>query len=223
MKILIFYGPSITASEVTQLTSAAHAPPIKRGDLNAVDDYAVIVILDGEFGQNLSISPKEILMVIERGKVVIGASSMGALRASELDRSGMIGVGWVYNHFRRCAVRRDGDVALAYSPVDFRPITIPLVDVEYWVSLLLTAGRITRKEKVRFVRTARSIFFADRTEERLIKAFRQSFGAELVDSLLNASGGAMPSVKTLDAQAAIRLAASMQQEKLRSAPPGPAW
>ena len=128
MKTIVFSGPSIAEAEVHRLAACTHAPPIKRGDLAAAGDYDVFVILDGEFGQNMSVSPKEILAVLERGKTVIGASSMGALRASELDRSGMIGVGWVYDYFRRCAVRRDADVALVYSPFDFKPMTVPMVD-----------------------------------------------------------------------------------------------
>lgn len=79
---------------------------LKRGDLeNAADDHDVIVILDGEFGQSRSVSPKEILGVLDGGKTVVGAASMGALRASELDRYGMIGVGWVYDYFRRSIIR----------------------------------------------------------------------------------------------------------------------
>ena len=111
--------------------------------------HDVIVILDGEFGQSLSVSPKEILAVLERGKTVIGASSMGALRASELDRHGMIGIGWVYEHFRRSAVRRDADVALVYAPFDFKPMTVPMVDVEYWMEHALAAGSIMPKESDR--------------------------------------------------------------------------
>ena len=138
----------------------------------------MFVILDGEFGQNLSVTPKEILAVLERGKTVIGASSMGALRASELDRSGMIGVGWVYNYFRRSPVRRDADVALVYSPFDFKPMTVPMVDVEYWMEQALTAGRIMPRESARLLKLARSIFFADRTPDRLMDALRRAIGAE---------------------------------------------
>ena len=107
MKTIVFSGPSIAEAEVHRLMAeASHAPPIRRGDLAGIDDYDIVVIIDGEFGQNLSVSPKEILSVLEQGKTVIGASSMGALRASELDRSGMIGTGWVYDRFRRSAGRR---------------------------------------------------------------------------------------------------------------------
>ena len=70
MKTIVFFGPSIAESEVRQLATVTHAPPIKRGDLAAAEDYDVFVILDGEFGQNMSVSPKEILGILEKGKTV---------------------------------------------------------------------------------------------------------------------------------------------------------
>ncbi len=145
MKTIVFSGPSIAEAEVHRLAACTHAPPVKRGDLAGASEYDVFVIIDGEFGQNLSVTPKEILAVLANGKTVIGASSMGALRASELDRSGMIGVGWVYQYFRRSAVRRDSDVALVYSPFDFKPITVPIVDLEYWMERISAAGLIAKQ------------------------------------------------------------------------------
>lgn len=208
MKTIVFFGPSITEAEVRGLAAVSHAPPIKRGDLAAVDDHDVIVILDGEFGQNMSVSPKEILAILDKGKTVIGASSMGALRASELDRCGMIGIGWVYERFRRCAVRRDADVALVYSPLDFRAMTVPMVDVEYWIERTSTAGLIRAKEKTLVLKVARSIFFADRTVSRLMDSLCSAVGTQTVEALLAFAGGAIPSVKSLDAMEAIRLSVS---------------
>src|SRR5436190_11776073 len=161
MKTIVFHGPSIAEAEIRGIIEATHAPPVKRGDLESVGEYDVIVILDGEFGQSMSVSPKEILAVLENGKTVIGASSMGALRASELDRSGMIGVGWVYDYFRRSAVRRDADVALVYSPLDFKPMTVPMVDLEYWMERTSAAGMIADKERALLLKAARNIFFAE--------------------------------------------------------------
>lgn len=209
MKTIVFSGPSIAEAEVHRLAAVTHAPPIKRGDLAAVDDYDVIVIVDGEFGQNMSVSPKEILTVLDKGKTVIGASSMGALRASELDRCGMIGVGWVYDHFRRCAVRRDADVALVYSPFDFRPMTVPMVDIEYWMERTAAAGLIPDKQRTLLLKAARKIFFAERTLDRLMGSMRRAVGGQTLESLLAFSGGTIPSVKSLDAVAAVRLSASM--------------
>jgi hypothetical protein len=209
MKTIVFSGPSIAEAEVHRLAACTHAPPIKRGDLAAVDDYDVFVILDGEFGQNMSVSPKEILAVLDRGKTVIGAASMGALRASELDRSGMIGVGWVYDYFRRCAVRRDADVALVYSPFDYKPMTVPMVDLEYWMEQTSAAGLIRNRERAVLLKVARNIFFAERTLDRLMGTLRRTVGGSMLDSLLAFSGGTIPNVKSIDAAEAVCLSASL--------------
>jgi hypothetical protein len=209
MKTIVFSGPSMSEAEAQGLAVCSHAPPIKRGDLAAVDDYDVFVIVDGEFGQNMAVTPKEILAVLGRGKTVIGAASMGALRASELDRSGMIGVGWVYRYFRGCAVRRDADVALVYSPFDFKPMTVPMVDLEYWMEQAAAAALIRNKEKALLLKLARSIFFADRTPDKLMGALRRAVGGDALDALLAFSGGTIPSVKSADAAAAVRLAAAL--------------
>jgi hypothetical protein len=216
MKTIVFSGPSIAEAEVHRLAACTHAPPIKRGDLDTNEDYDVFVILDGEFGQNLSVSPKEILAVLERGKTVIGASSMGALRASELDRSGMIGVGWVYDYFRRDAVRRDADVALVYSPFDFKPMTVPMVDLEYWMEQAAAAGLIGYRERSLLLKVARNIFFADRTPERLTGDLTHAIGGAMLESLLAFSGGTIPSVKAVDAVEAVRLGASLAGRDLRA-------
>lgn len=209
MKTIVFSGPSIAEAEVHQLAACTHAPPIKRGDLAAAGDYDLFVILDGEFGQNLSVSPKEILAVLDKGKTVIGAASMGALRASELDRSGMIGVGWVYDYFRRCAVRRDADVALVYAPFDFKPMTVPMVDLEYWMEQTSVAGPIRNRERALLLKTARDIFFTERTPDRLMDALRRAVGGDTLDALLAFSGGTIPNVKSIDAAEAVRLSASL--------------
>src|SRR5260370_38988641 len=99
---------------------------------------------------------------------------MGALRASELDRCGMIGVGWVYDHFRGCAVRRDADAALVYSPLDFKPMTVPMVDIEYWMERTSAAGVIGIRGRALLRKAARKIFFADRTLGRRYGVPRRS-------------------------------------------------
>ncbi|MHB8272600.1 TfuA-like protein [Bradyrhizobium sp.] len=213
MKTIVFSGPSIAESEVLKLAAVTHAPPIRRGDLAGAEDYDVFVILDGEFGQNMSVSPKEILGLLERGKTVIGAASMGALRASELDRSGMIGTGWVYDYFRRCAVRRDADVALVYSPFDFKPMTVPMVDVEYWMEQASAAGLIGARERARLLKVVRDIFFADRSLDRLMDAARRAIGGDMLDTLLACCGGAIPNVKAVDAAEAIRLCTSLTERR----------
>ena len=209
MKTIIFAGPSISHDQLAELTCADFAPPIRRGDIDRFLDYDVFVILDGEFGQNLSVSPKEILSALRAGKTVIGASSMGALRASELDSCGMIGVGWVYEHFASALIRRDDDVALAYSPVDLSPITIPVIDIEYWTSLLIEKKVIPVREKKIICLTARRIFYADRTERALMRELGRAIGVSRLQCLLSPTSGVIPNIKHLDARRAVELQRSV--------------
>jgi hypothetical protein len=209
MKVIVFFGPSIGRQTVASLIAATHAPPVRRGDLKAARGHDIIVILDGEFGQSLSVSPKEILVLLEDGAIVIGASSMGALRASELDGDGMIGIGWVYERFRRARIRRDDDVALQYSPVDFTPITVPMVDIQWWTDRAAERGLISRRDAGRILRAARRIFFAERTEQRLRDALRGILDEDVLDTLWALGDGAVPSIKSADAEAALRFAASL--------------
>jgi hypothetical protein len=205
MKTIIFAGPSISHQQLAGLTRADIAPPIRRGDIDKFFGYDVFVILDGEFSQSFSVSPKEILSALKASKTVIGASSMGALRASELDSCGMIGVGWVYEYFASVSVRRDDDVALAYSPVDLSPITIPTIDIEYWTSLLAKKNVISPAEKKIICRTARKIFYSDRTERVLMRELERTIGVNRLQYLLGHTSGVVPNIKHLDAKTALKL------------------
>jgi hypothetical protein len=68
---------------------------------------------------------------------------------------------------------------------------------------------IGRKEGTAVLRAARKIFFAERTEDRLLDSLRRTVGDQVVQSLLAFSGGRIPSIKSLDAEAAVRRAASL--------------
>jgi TfuA protein len=209
MKTIVFAGPSISHRQLADLTCADVAHPIRRGDIDRFFGCDVFVILDGEFGQNLSVSPKEILSVLRAGKTVIGASSMGALRASELDSCGMIGVGWVYEHFASASIRRDDDVALAYSPIDLSPMTIPTIDIEYWTTLLTEKNVIPASEKKIICQTARKIFYSDRTERKLMRELERTIGVSRLHCLLGHTSGVVPNIKHLDARRALELQRSV--------------
>lgn len=67
MRSIIFAGPSIPRGRLSQIADADVANPICRGDLVRLSEtYDIFVILDGEFGQSLSVSPKEILRLGSR-------------------------------------------------------------------------------------------------------------------------------------------------------------
>jgi hypothetical protein len=188
--------------------AAEYRPPVRRGDLPRRCDGRLVVIIDGEFGQSLSVSPKEILCLLDAGTHVIGASSMGALRAAELHPFGMEGCGWVFEGYRDGRITGDDEVALAYSPLDGAPLTVPLVNVRRWLAELRASGQIDAVLSRRLFARARAVFFADRTFERLRAALSPLLGEEATARLLRGPSD-VTDVKAADARLALDRAASL--------------
>jgi hypothetical protein len=184
-----------------------------RGDIPTRYDGTVIII-DGEFGQSLSVSPNEILRLLDGGTRVIGASSMGALRAAELYQFGMEGCGWVFEAYRSGRIEADDEVALAYSPLGLQPLTVPLVNVRYWLEQLQAAGHIDPNRARWLLGRARRVFYEDRTEERLRREWEQLVGPEGVQRLYLALGGRITDIKAVDARLALAVAAEWNADSL---------
>lgn len=85
-----------------------------------------IVLIDGTYYQTLSVWHKEIVYALLEGVTVIGASSIGAIRAAELWRYGMIGIGEIFERYRD-GEEDDSLVVLNYDPETCRPLTTPRI------------------------------------------------------------------------------------------------
>lgn len=133
-KILVYLGPSLTLDKARAiLPQAIYRPPAKQDDI--LSDVVnlkpnAILLIDGEFHQNLSVWHKELVYALQYPGVqaIYGAASMGALRAAELDFMGMVGLGRIYEWFRDGVTEDDSEVVLNYSR-DYRPLTVPLVNI----------------------------------------------------------------------------------------------
>jgi hypothetical protein len=78
---VVFLGPTLAREDAERVLDADYLPPICRGDLDRLTEHVRFVgIVDGEFFQSLSVSPKEVVKLLRRGVTVFGASSMGARR-----------------------------------------------------------------------------------------------------------------------------------------------
>ena len=201
---IVYAGPSLANSDVSCCAAINFRPPVRRGDLSAVTrGVSRLLILDGEFGQSLSVTPKEILRILECGVAVIGAASMGALRAAELSIFGMTGVGWIYECYRSGAIDADDEVALAYDPDTFKPLTVPLVNVRYWARQLAGHGALDRKNQAKMIRIARRIFFAERSTRLLLRELARAFGENAIQKFLEITNGVITDIKRFDAEAAL--------------------
>ncbi len=169
---IVYLGPSLPRHEAEVLLPGGDfRPPIRRGDLYRArkEGGSVFLIVDGVFMQEHAISPREVVDVVKDGARVVGASSMGALRAAECWPAGMHGVGAIYRLFRRGSLTSDDEVAVVFDPQGERPASLALVNARHAVGRALRQGHLTRPEAERLVRTAEESFYAERTWRVLLK------------------------------------------------------
>ena len=132
-RIIVFLGPSLERATAETILPAEYRPPAKRGDLLwAVQDGAeVIGLIDGVFHQESAVAHREILTAIKKGVRVVGASSMGALRAAEMDTLGMTGIGEVYQMYKSGDLISDDEVALVFDPESGISLSEALVNIRF--------------------------------------------------------------------------------------------
>ncbi len=120
MRAFVFLGPSLPVEEARGILDAVYLPPVAQGDVLRVLARRpdVIGFVDGYFDKVPSVWHKEILLALSRGVRVLGASSMGALRAAELADFGMEGVGTIYEWFRSGRLEDDDEVAIVHGPAE---------------------------------------------------------------------------------------------------------
>lgn len=169
-KIIIFTGPSINPDEARKILKADYKPPAGRGDVLIAlkDNPHVIGIIDGVFHQRPAVSHKEILNAMERSVKVVGGGSMGALRASELDDMGMIGIGKVYNAYKNGLIESDDDVAVVFNPQTLEQLSEALISMDYNFKMAYSKGIISSEEFNDLYNTAKSIYYPKRTYKLVI-------------------------------------------------------
>ena len=196
VKIIIYTGLSLPFDEAKEILDShddvevIYKKPIKRGDLGlALKEHPdIIAIIDGVFHQNSAVGHKEILNVMKNGIKVFGASSMGALRASELDELGMVGIGHVYNQYASGEVESDDDVAVMLDSESLEALSEPLINMKYVFTNASSEGIISEDEKEELLSIAKKTYYPQRsyaktlaesnlddsTKEKLIDFIRMS-------------------------------------------------
>ena len=169
-KTIIFTGLSISHEEASNILKAKYKAPVKRGDIiKAIDDSPEIIgIIDGVFHQAPAVGHKEIIKAIDNGITVVGGGSMGALRASELDSLGMIGIGYVYENYANGNIESDDDVAVVFNPETWEQLSEALVNIEHKLSLATEKGIVNNSEKNEILKVTKSIYYPKRTYSKIL-------------------------------------------------------
>ncbi|QJU59080.1 tfuA protein [Sphingomonas sp. AP4-R1] len=207
MHVIAFAGPSRPAV----LDPAIDwRPPAAAGDLMCLIEERPdrVVLIDGYFDVRPAPWHKEILLLIEQGITVIGAASMGALRAAELAPYGMIGIGAIFSAYRRGRLVADDEVAVLHAPdaLGWRPLTEPLVNVRANILRAVHAHVVAPASARIILEIATDLNFRDREWRLILDRARARLGADPIDLLARWLANHRIDWKARDAARAIRFA-----------------
>jgi hypothetical protein len=200
-RTIVFLGPSLERDAAEKILSAEYRPPAKRGDLAlaAEDGAAIIGLIDGVFHQESAVAHREILAAIKKGVRVVGASSMGALRAAEMDTLGMTGIGEVYRMYKSGELISDDEVALIFDPETGLSLSEPLINIRFTLKRAKDEGVLSGDEHDALLAAARSVFYPGRSYPRIVSATGGSLTAESGDRFLRWAENHAVDRKRLDA------------------------
>ena len=204
---VVFLGPSLQLAEARrELPDGVFLPPIKRCSLLPFldDPPPAIGIVDGEFFQSFAISTQEILLYLERGVPVFGASSIGALRAVELEAYGMTGVGQVFEMFRDGRLQADDEVAMTFCPETLRPLSEPMVNLRAALAESRRLGLLSPAEYRTVIARLKAAYFPDRTVPRLLQELKRIVPSDRFVRIRDWWRQSAPDVKASDARSLLR-------------------
>jgi hypothetical protein len=171
MTTVVFAGPSLFDLSLDAVPGLLIRPPAVCGDVaRAVREGATeIGLIDGRFETTASVWHKEILWGLSKGVRILGASSLGALRAAETWQFGMKGVGIVYRLYRSGALQDDDEVAVLHGPseVGSIPLTEAMVNIRVTLRTSRRLGVISEETEFAIAGIAKSLYYKDRTYDRI--------------------------------------------------------
>jgi hypothetical protein len=173
-EIVVFLGPSLPVDEARKALPARYLGPARCGDVLRARRCSprAIAIVDGLFASTAAIWHKEILLALEDGIPVFGASSMGALRAAELGPFGMVGIGRIFEAYRDGVYTDDDEVALVHGPAEraYREVSEAMVNIRATVAQAVSRGVIGTGSAERVIRCAKGTFYQARSLDAAIES-----------------------------------------------------
>lgn len=214
MKV-IFVGPSLSPPD-RHAAGCTILPPAAQGDIAraVLAGASAVGLIDGVYETVAAVWHKEILFAIERGVRMLGAASMGALRAAECAAFGMEPVGEIANRYLDGTLDDDAAVAVLHAPreMDYLQLSEALVDAEATIAHLHDLQRISAAERRALEGSAAALFFKERTAKSIVSGAR-GVAAGRRPELLAAYQSHRISLKQQDALLLMRRMATIRPKK----------
>ncbi len=164
--VAVFLGPTMPRAEARPILDATYLPPVQQGDVYRIARARplAIVIVDGYFNWVRAVWHKEILWALAQGVHVFGCSSMGALRAAELQPYGMVGAGSVFQDYLTGKLEDDDEVAVMHAgPEDgYRALSDAMVNIRATIAHARSTGVVTEDSERLLIGHFKRLFYADR-------------------------------------------------------------
>lgn len=216
---IIFLGPSLSHERARQIfPEAQYRPPAKKGDLlrlaattaaASVENkkkMMMVGLIDGVFLQDYPPTPIEVYQLARReGVTLAGTASLGALRAVELEKFGMVGIGRVFQLYKSGRINADDEVAVTFAGGegggDFRLQSEAMIDIRYNLFLAHRKGVIGQKAKRVLASVAKGIYFPHRNYPDIVEeAGRRAPGLQQeIDAFSSYIKSNRKSLKEMDA------------------------
>src|SRR5215213_2451909 len=213
---IVFLGPSLKLTKARKIINAEFKPPAKKGDLiklSLMSDIRKIVLIDGVFLQEYPPTPIEVFQVIRKSNFkVYGASSIGALRAVELEKFGMEGIGKIFELYKKDIINSDDEIAVTFDS-HYNILSEAMIDIRYNIFLSWKKGIIDKETKQMMVNLAKRIYFPFRTYENIIKKSFHHFPSKekYISKFSNYISINKVSLKELDTIHALQYISSLPQ------------
>lgn len=179
-KPIVYLGPTLSRDEAIKILDADYRDPAKKGDFLMLsrdsDEKKYVGFVDGVFLHDYPPSPIEVYHLATRKNIeLIGAASLGALRAVELEKFGMKGIGKIFELYRNGIIDADDEVAVTFVRENNILQSEAMIDIRFNLFLAYKKGIITNQTKKRFAKIAKNIYFPFRNYEDIIKLTQQQF------------------------------------------------
>ena len=209
IKPIVYLGPTLRREEAIKILDADYRDPAKKGDFLMLsqdsDEKKYVGFIDGVFLHDYPPPPIEVYHLATRiNTELIGASSLGALRAVELEKFGMKGIGKIFELYKNGIIDADDEVAVTFVRGSNILQSEAMIDIRFNLFLAYKRGIITNETKKRIAKIAKNIYFPFRNYEDIIKLTQQQLPS-IYDELEGFRSYILKNRDSLKARDAIKL------------------